>query len=141
MILPIFMFMLFLVLELGNIAYHTIIAHHAAYEMARVGGMVGVTRPGAPTDKGRIESKLKEQSALMFAGRQDKITFKVSLDRTSMDPQSTAHPNEDVIVEVYYPVRLVFPGTSFIFADPPKRLGRRELRATVRMPVERPLLN
>jgi len=133
--------MLFAVLELGNIAYHTIIAHHAAYEMARVAGMVGVRTAGGRTDKSRIESKLRDQADLMFAGRPDKITFTTSLETTSVDPQSAGHVNEDVIVNVTYPIRLIFPGTSWLLADPPKYLGMKYITATVRMPVERALIN
>ncbi len=35
-VLPVFMMIIFVVLELGNIAYHTLIAHHISYERARV---------------------------------------------------------------------------------------------------------
>jgi len=141
MILPFFMLMLFSVLELGNIAYHTILAHHAAYEMARVAGMVGVTKMGGPTDKSLIDSKLRDQADLMFAGRNDRLTFTTRLETTSYDAQNPTHVNEDVIVEVTYPVRLIFPGTSWLLADQPKYLGMKYLKAAVRMPVERPLIN
>jgi len=141
LILPVFMLMLFGVLELGNIAYHTIIAHHAAYEMARVAGMVGVTKIGGATDKGRIDGKLREQVSLMFKDIQDKPVFTTELEVTSVDPQSAGHPNEDVIVRLTYPVHLIFPGTNWLLADRPKYLGIRKLYVKVRMPVERPLLN
>ncbi|MDR0291871.1 MAG: pilus assembly protein [Elusimicrobium sp.] len=141
LILPFFMLMLFAVLELGNIAYHTILAHHAAYEMARVAGMVGVTKMGGATDKSRIDSKLREQADMLFAGRNDRLTFATSLETTSYDAQNPTHVNEDVIVEVTYPVRLIFPGTSWLLADQPKYLGMKYLKASVRMPVERPLIN
>ncbi|WP_428898240.1 TadE-like protein [Parelusimicrobium proximum] len=141
LILPVFMMMLFFILELGNIAYHTIVAHHAAYELARVGGLVAVRKQGGPTDRSRIQQKLKEMQTLMFKNKAAKLTFKVDVERTSKDPQSKTHTNEDVIVTLTYPVKLVFPGTSFIFADNPKRLGIRKVHAQVRMPIERPLLN
>ena len=142
MVLPIFMLMLFLTLELGNIAYHTILAHHAAYEMARVGALVGVKRAGGMTDKQTINSVLKEQAVQMFAGTPSRVrVLPVDLQLTSMDPQNPSHPNEDVIVTIEYPVKLIFPGTNLFLADPPRRLGYKTLRASVRMPVERPLLN
>ncbi|MGB2579814.1 hypothetical protein AAIR98_001733 [Elusimicrobium simillimum] len=143
LVLPVFMYMLFLVLELGNIAYHTILAHHSAYEMARVGALVGVRRLGGPTDKSYVDSKLKEQVALIFQAAQLKPTFTTAVKRTSFDPQisGNAHPNEDLIVELTYPVRLIFPGTNIVFADQPKRVGIKYLKATVRMPVERRHIN
>lgn len=142
MILPVFMLMLFLILELGNIAYHTIIAHHAAYEMARVGSMVAVRKPGGATEEYRIESKLKEQVRQMFSEKLVNVTFTTKVETTSLDPQSSGHVNEDLIVNLNYQMKLIFPGTSWIFADPPnKRLGLRMLYASVRMPIERPLRN
>ena len=49
-VLPVFMMIIFVVLELGNIAYHTLIAHHISYELARVGSMVGVKKHSGKTD-------------------------------------------------------------------------------------------
>jgi len=140
-VLPVFMMMLFVTLELGNIAYHTILAHHAAYELARVGALVGVKKAGGPTNKQAINSVLKDQASQMFSRTPDKIRFETELRITSMDPQNPTHANEDLIVKIEYPVKLIFPGTNIFLADPPKRLGFKTLRASVRMPVERPLLN
>ena len=49
-VLPVFMMIIFVVLELGNIAYHTLIAHHISYELARVGSMVGVKKHSGKTN-------------------------------------------------------------------------------------------
>jgi hypothetical protein len=141
LILPIFFLLFFFLLELGNIAYQTVVAHHAAYELARVAGMVGVTQQGGATNEMRIRQKLKQMSESMFKERGDRLEYELNLETTSKDPQSKGHSNEDVIVTVIYPVKMIFPMTNIIFADPPKKLGIRRIRATVRMPVERPLLN
>ena len=44
LILPVFMLMIFFVLEYGNIAYHMILANHASYEFARIGSLVAVKK-------------------------------------------------------------------------------------------------
>lgn len=142
LILPIFMMIIFVILELGNIAYHTIIAHHVSYELARVGSLVGVKKPSGGTDSSRINSKIKEALRQMFGLRRaDQMQFSAVLQNTSTDPQVRTHVNEDLIVTLVYRVDLVFPLTSYIFADEPKRLGIKRIRASVRMPVERPLIN
>lgn len=142
LILPVLMMIIFVILELGNIAYHTIIAHHASYELARVGSMVGVKKPSGGTDSGRVQSKMKEALENMFGFRKAELMqFSAVLKETSTDPQVRAHINEDLIVTLVYRIDLLFPLTSYVFADEPKRLGIKRIKAAVRMPVERPLIN
>ncbi len=142
LILPVLMMIIFVILELGNIAYHTIIAHHASYELARVGSMVGVKKPSGGTDSGRVQSKMKEALENMFGFRKAELMqFSAVLKETSTDPQVRTHINEDLIVTLVYRIDLLFPLTSYVFADEPKRLGIKRIKAAVRMPVERPLIN
>jgi Flp pilus assembly protein TadG len=142
LVLPVLLMMIFVILELGNIAYHMLIAHHASYELARVGSMVGVRKPSGSTDSARVNSKMKEALQKMFGGvRAEQMQFKVVLQKTGNDPQYRSHVNEDVVVSLIYRVNLLFPLTSYIFADRPKKLGIKRITATVRMPVERPLIN
>ena len=51
------------------------------------------------------------------------------------------HRHEDVVVTVTYPVHLVFPGTSYVLANEPKREGIRRLKAITRMPIEKAYLS
>ena len=142
LILPVFMMIIFVILEMGNIAYHTLLAHHISYELARVGSMVGVRKPSGQTDSTTVASKMKE--ALVRAlGPKKAATMQISsvLQKTGRDPQVNGHVNEDLVVTLVYRVDLAFPLTSFIFADPPKKYGVKRIKASVRMPVERPLIN
>ena len=142
LILPVFMMIIFIILEMGTIAYHTILAHHISYELARVGSMVGVRKPSGATDSTRIASKMKE--ALIKAvgpTKASKMQISSVLQRTGKDPQVKDHINEDLVVTLVYRVDLVFPLTSYIFADPPKKYGVKRIKASVRMPVERPLID
>ena len=45
LILPFFFLIIFGVMEIGNIAFQTIVAHHAAYEAVRVGSLVAACGP------------------------------------------------------------------------------------------------
>ena len=142
LILPVFMMIIFVILEMGNIAYHTLLAHHISYELARVGSMVGVRKPSGATDSTRIASKMKE--ALVKAvgpSKASKIQISSVLQKTGVDPQVDGHVNEDLVVTLVYRIDLSYPLTSFIFADPPKKYGVKRIKASVRMPVERPLIN
>lgn len=142
LILPVFMMIIFVILEMGNIAYHTLLAHHISYELARVGSMVGVRKPSGATDSTRVASKMKE--ALVKAvgpSKASKIQISSVLQKTGVDPQVDGHVNEDLVVTLVYRIDLSYPLTSFIFADPPKKYGVKRIKASVRMPVERPLIN
>ncbi len=142
-VLPIFMMIIFVVLELGNIAYHTLIAHHISYELARVGSMVGVKKHGGKSDPTRMQGKMRAALSKMLgmADPSKKVRFSSKVVRTSNDPQVSSHPNEDLVVNIVYRVDLAYPLTSYVFASEPKRLGILWLRANARMPIERPLMN
>ena len=58
------------------------------------------------------------------------------------DPQSAATGNkyisQDLKVTLAYPVRLVFPGSSFLLSDIPREQRRKKITVTVLMPIEKP---
>lgn len=142
LILPVFLMIIFVVLELGNMAYHTILANHVSYELARVGSLVGVKKASGRTDTQRVNSKMRDALNKMFGLRgAQSMQFSAVLEKTGSDPQLKNHPNEDLVVTFVYKVNLLFPLTSYIFADEPKKYGIKRIKAKVRMPVERPLLN
>ncbi len=142
LILPVFMMIIFVILELGNLAYHTILAHHVSYELARVGSLVGVKKPSGAVDTMRVNTKIKDAlNNMLGLRRAQQMQFAVVLQKTSVDPQVKSHVNEDIIVTLVYRVDLIFPLTSYIFADEPKKYGIKRIKASVRMPVERPLIS
>ena len=140
-ILPVFMLMIFFVLEYGNIAYHTIIANHASYEFARIGSLVAVKRPSGRPDRTVITQKINQAKQKVFGNKSGGIVVNVKVETTGTDPMYKKHRHEDVVVTVTYPVHLMFPGTSYVLASEPRREGIRKIRATARMPIEKAYLS
>lgn len=137
LILPVLMLMIFFILEYGNIAYHTIIANHASYEFARIGALVGTNKPSGKANTGTMATKINAAKQKVFGADAQRIQVRIKLQTTGTDPMYKKHQHEDVIVTVIYPIRLAFPGTSWLLATEPKRDGIRKIQATTRMPVEK----
>jgi Flp pilus assembly protein TadG len=141
LILPVFMLMIFFVLEYGNIAYHSIIATHASYEFARIGSLVAVKKPSGRPDRTVMTQKINQAKQKVFGSRSGSIGVNVKVETTGTDPMYRRHRHEDVVVTVTYPVRLMFPGTSYILASEPRRDGIRRIKTTARMPIEKAYLS
>ncbi len=137
LILPVLMLMVFFILEYGNIAYHTIIANHASYEFARIGALVGTNKPSGRANTGTMNSKINAAKQKVFGADAQRIGVRVRVQATGTDPMYKKHRHEDVVVTVIYPVRLAFPGTSWLLASEPRSQGIRKIEATTRMPVEK----
>ena len=141
LILPVFMVLIFFVLEYGNIAYHTIIANHASYEFARIGALVAVKKPSGRPDRTVITQKINQAKLKVFGNKAGGIDVSVKVETTGVDPMYKKHRHEDLVVTVTYPVRLAFPGTSFVLASQPRREGIRRIQAVTRMPIEKGYLS
>ena len=144
LILPVFMLMLFFIMELGNLAYQTIVVNHSAYELARIGSLVaGPGQGGGVSNIGLAEQKMKNSLSRMYKNH-GLIRMDVSSEFTYPDPQvmatspASSHINEDLLVELEFPARLVFPGSRYFLASPPKSRGIRWITVKVRMPIEKP---
>lgn len=147
LVLPVFMLMLFFIMEMGSLAYQTILVNHCAYEMARIGSLVAGPPGGSESDISNIglaSSKMRVVLGKMFRNSRN---IKLSVRRvvTGMDPQTMAgpnprrHTNEDLEVTLVFPAKLVFPGSSYFLADPPRSARTRKITVRVRMPIEKPV--
>lgn len=136
-ILPVFMLMVFFILEYGNIAYHTLLANHASYEFARIGAMVAVKEPSGQPNNWTVQQKITQAKRRVFGAAGDQIKVSVRMETTGRDPLYSPHRHQDIVVGVKYPVKLIFPGTSFLLASKPRRLGIRIIETEARMPVEK----
>ncbi|MCQ2410486.1 MAG: pilus assembly protein [Elusimicrobiaceae bacterium] len=141
LILPVFMLLIFFVLEYGNIAYHTIIANHASYEFARIGSLVAVKKPSGRPDRTVITQKVNQAKQKVFGSKAGGIGVNVKVETTGADPMYKKHRHEDLVVTVTYPIHLIFPGTSYVLANEPRREGIRRIKAVTRMPIEKAYLS
>ena len=141
LILPVFLLLIFFVLEYGNIAYHTIIANHASYEFARIGSLVAVKKPSGRPDREVITQKINQAKSKVFGNKGGGVEVSVKVETTGVDPMYKKHRHEDLVVTVTYPVHLAFPGTSFVLASQPRREGIRRIQAVTRMPIDKGYLS
>lgn len=142
LVLPVFMMLLFFIMELGNLAFQTILVHHCAYELARIGSLVAGPPGGSrdAVDCGKARMKMDSVKAKMFQKSDQIYVTADGCDKpTSVDPQSGA-TNYDLEVTVRFPAKLVFPLSSYWFADESnKASGIRTIIVKVRMPIEKPV--
>lgn len=141
LILPVFLLMIFFVLEYGNIAYRTLVLNHASYEFARIASLVGVDKPSGIANRTTMQQKIDQAKRKVFGRDAERLNVQVKVETTGVDPMYKKHRHQDVVVTVVYPVKLAFPGTSYIMADEPRREGIRKIKATARMPVEKAYLS
>ncbi len=126
LILPVFLTIVFTIMEIGYVSFQLILLNHATYEVARIGGMTMNTATGGC---GKMNDYMKQiiQSA----------TVGCSTEKTLQDPQAQ-QDNFDLIITGQNDIKLIFPISSVILAQP-KGTGMRHLEAVVRMPIETPL--
>jgi hypothetical protein len=147
LVLPVFMLLLFFIMEMGNLAYQTILVHHCAYELARIGSLVAGPPGGSSSttsNTGLAEQKMRSVLGKMFQNA-GMIQLVVTSEVTGIDPQPKAaptphtHTNEDIMVTLVFPCKLIFPGSSYWFADPPRGSRIKHITVKVRMPIEKPV--
>lgn|GEM_PF-435281 len=147
LVLPVFMLMLFFIMEMGNMAYQTILIHHCAYELARIGSLVAGPPGGSSkniSNMGLANQKMRSTLNKMFRNS-GQIQFSARSVTTGRDPQPLAsanphvHTNDDLMVTLTYPAQLIFPGSSYFLADQPRSRRIRKITVRVRVPIEKPV--
>lgn len=150
LIFPIFLIVVFGVMQLGHLAAMTLVVNHAAFEIARIGAISSEGfRPGerASCSSAKVNlGKMTEVSREIFdrwPGRVvEPIPYKVV--PTLTDPEAQ-RPNCDLVVILQYQLPLIFPFVNLFFAQPP--LGGYEAGVGMyrmvigesRMPLEVPI--
>ena len=130
LILPVFLTIVFSIMELGYIAFQMILLNHATYEVARVGGMT-YGSPGGEIAGGcgRLEDLMKK---MLHSGG-----VSCQVEETLTDNQAKV-TNKDLVVTGHNRIKLIFPISSLILSKP-LGSGYLPLAAVVRMPIEQPL--
>ncbi|MBI4387125.1 MAG: pilus assembly protein [Elusimicrobia bacterium] len=137
LILPIFMLIIFAIMEIGHLAFRTILIHHAAYEVARIGSLTAkpdIASPGCRPPSLNAERMRRVGRKIFPVDARVDVRGPIA---TLEDPQEGCL-NYDVEVTIAQRVPLVFPMTGLILGKP---IGSRfrPIAGTVRMPIERPL--
>ena len=142
LVLPLFMLLLFFIMEMGNIGFQVILAHHCAYEMARIGSLV-VGPNGTGTDgggEGLAKTKMNNVLNNMFRGSAgNTVTGTLIKNRIPKDPQSRQQ-SVDWEVTLVYRIKLLFPGSSYFLSNMGPGSRVRRITVKVRMPVEWPYI-
>jgi hypothetical protein len=132
LILPVFLTIVFTIMEMGYIAFQMILLNHATYEVARVGGMTRTS-----SGSGVVRANCDDLKDLMHRIILSADVFCRVEDTPPQDEQ--AHlTNKDLIVTGTNSVKLIFPISSLLLSKP-QGSGHRLIAATVRMPIEQPL--
>lgn len=143
-ILPMFLMLTFMIMEIGHLAFSTIVLHHAAFELARIGSLSAAPRSGEGwgPQLGRANSLMNGALRRVFPKGNSSLSTRV--EENVADPQSGIR-NRDLVVTVEYACPLVFPFTSMILESKQgpirKSIGgarTRMLYAEVRMPIQMP---
>ncbi|MBI2071366.1 MAG: pilus assembly protein [Elusimicrobia bacterium] len=151
LIFPLFLIVVFGIMQLGHIATMTILVNHATFEVARIGAIAsqGFT-PGreascseAVINQGKMNSMV-EQIFEKWPGKTEPIEFRKA--RTLIDPEVN-RPNCDLVVTLRYKMPLVFPFVNIMMSQPPyggqdPDVGVfRMVTGEARMPLEVPIWN
>ena len=137
LVLPVFMMLVFTIMEIGHLSYRTILLHHAAYEAARVGSLtcLGTFRAATSCITPREDSS-------RIAGVVQRIlpnaTVRASVTKNGNVDGQEGCASYDVRVLVRQPVPMIFPMTGLFLANGGYR-NSRVVEGAVRMPVEKPL--
>jgi hypothetical protein len=137
LILPVFLFVVFTIMEIGFLAFHTILLHHAAYEAARIASLTASATPSPGCSAPGLTGAYQDVIAKMFKSPIPATAVAQGPIPTLTDPQEGCM-NYDVAVTVSRRIPMVFPLTGVVLGNTPDHRAR-VIQATVRMPIERPL--
>ena len=130
LVLPVFLTIVFSIMEIGYVSFQVIVLNHATYEVARIGGMTSCGMGGCPQPN---QAKLSAVMASMLKN----ATVSCQPVPTVMDQQANQQ-NFDLQCVSREKVNLIFPISSIILSDKGDP-GVKTLSASVAMPIERPL--
>lgn len=141
MILPVFLWLVFVIMEIGYLSYRMIVLQHMAYETARIGSLTTTpteARPGCPrpqVSEAAMTAAL-DRMAAVSAGQLSALQLSYTMERSLRDPQEGCD-NFDLVVTLSRRMPLIFPMTRVLLGSGGG--NERLVAATVRMPIERPL--
>ena len=146
LILPVFLTIVFTIMELGYLSFWVIVLNHATYEVARIGALRAGPDPyPLATSIKDVTGAMNDKMRTMIpgSGSSGPATVTSVTDFTLRDRQA-GQDNFDLVVTGSYDVRFIFPISSILMSSPllcPRGPGggRCRISTTIRMPIEQPL--
>lgn len=145
LVLPVFLMLVFLVMELGMYCYQIILVNHGMFEAARVASLKAGNEG---SDKNECNASVAESAAVvvlrsMFgSGASGGMIVvsdpppEVTCVPVGMDGQNNTNMY-DIELKVTFKLKLFFPFTTFAYGGDDN--NRKEYSASLRMPVEQPV--
>lgn len=139
LILPVFLTIIFTIMEMGYLAFWVLMLNHATYECARVGALIATPPSGG--EPRPVNGEMQQIMSRIITSPTAVVNSYT--EATVMDNQAGVM-NHDLVVTGSYEVRFVFPLSSILMSSPllcPRGPGGGlcRINTTVRMPIERPL--
>jgi hypothetical protein len=144
LVLPVFLTIVFTIMDLGLMAFWMIVLNHATYEAARAGALLAGPDPsGAGSGGGIGRARSKAQDVMRKAFPNGEFTVDAYPEDTWTDSQAGVL-NRDLVVTTRYVMQFSFPMSNILLSSNmacPQGPGGGKCRITaiVRMPIEQPL--
>ena len=149
LVLPIFLTLVFGIMEVGHLCFWEIVLNHGTFEAARIASLVAspVLSCNSPTQACRSPQPAGYANAVQsvmgkFITSQMGAQCTEAIHPTLPDPQAGNMQNNDLVVTCSYCVSFIFPTSHLIprFANcPPGVPIGRTVTSTIRMPIEEPV--
>ena len=132
LVLPVFLAIVFSIMEIGYVSFNVIVLNHATYEVARIGSLTAGT--GSPSG---CPPPNQQKIAASMSEILPNATVVCTPVQTLTDPQAL-QANCDLDCTSKETIKLIFPISSIMLSDKGDP-GRKTLTASVAMPIERAL--
>lgn len=141
LILPVFLTIIFSIMEMGRVAFWVLMLNHATYECARIGAMKATPFVGGgPMNVDATLRNVMERAWPNVPGSTELPTITSAAVPHPFSDNQSQFRNSDLVVTSSFKVPLIFPLASAFLAEP-KGSGFRTITAEIRMPIEAPQTN
>ena len=138
LVLPVFLTIVFTIMEMGYMSFQMILLNHATYEVARIGGMTHASSSGNyASDCGPYLPGLMKRII-------QSASVACTVEPHSFQDSQAQTTNADLVVTGSNPIKFIFPLSSILMSSRilcPQGPGGGwcTISAVVRMPIEKPL--
>ncbi len=139
LVLPVFMLIVFLIMEVGMLAYQIILVNHATYEVARICALEAGPKDSGGSVNCDMTGRAQGLFTRILGNSKDGILITgvgTGCTGNFADPQNGA-TYQDIEVRANFRLKLFFPMTSIVLGGDGEQ--RKTVSASLRMPIEHPV--